>query len=60
MQQVELKNGVKLYPFSSFEELVDVVSHEKKMLVAVNAEKILLNTNIINKNSASNYSAENG
>ncbi len=54
MQQVELKNGVKLYPFSSFEELVAVVSQEKKMLVAVNAEKILHATEqtkaIINNN----------
>ncbi|MCQ2959424.1 MAG: WecB/TagA/CpsF family glycosyltransferase [Bacteroidales bacterium] len=54
MQQVELRNGVKLYPFSSFEELVSFVSDEKKMLVAVNAEKILHATEetkaIINNN----------
>lgn len=54
MQQVELRNGVKLYPFSSFEELVSFVANEKKMLVAVNAEKILHATEetktIINNN----------
>lgn len=39
-QQVRLNNGVKMYVFSSPEELIDYVEQEKKILVAVNAEKI--------------------
>ncbi|MBR5432852.1 MAG: WecB/TagA/CpsF family glycosyltransferase [Bacteroidales bacterium] len=54
MEQVTLRNGVKIYPFSSNEELIDFVSNEKKILVAVNAEKILHATeqtkSIINNN----------
>ncbi|MBQ3676324.1 MAG: WecB/TagA/CpsF family glycosyltransferase [Bacteroidales bacterium] len=54
IEQVTLRNGVKLYPFSSNEELIDFVSNEKKILVAVNAEKILHATeqtkSIINNN----------
>lgn len=33
IEQVTLRNGVKLYPFSSNEELIDFVSNEKKILV---------------------------
>lgn len=54
IEQVTLRNGVKIYPFSSNEELIDFVSNEKKILVAVNAEKILHATeqtkSIINNN----------
>ena len=53
-ERVTLKNGVQVYPFSSFEELLDTVTHEKKILVAINAEKILHATDqtreIINNN----------
>jgi len=53
-ERVTLKNGVQVYPFSSFEELLDTVTHEKKILVAINAEKILHATDqtreVINNN----------
>ena len=53
-ERITLKNGVQVYPFSSFEELLDTVSHQKKILVAINAEKILHATDqtrdIINRN----------
>lgn len=53
-ESVILKNGIQVYPFSSFEELLDTVTHEKKILVAINAEKILHATDqtreIINNN----------
>lgn len=46
--------GVKVYPFTSFEELLDYVNGKKGILVAINAEKILHATeqtrDIINKN----------
>lgn len=52
--RIELKNGVKIYPFSSADELIDFVDKEKGILVATNAEKILLATDqtkqIINDN----------
>lgn len=34
-------DGVNIYPFKSREELIDYVNHNKAMLIAVNAEKIL-------------------
>lgn len=47
-------NGVNVYPFQSFEELLDYVSGRKGILVAINAEKILHATDqtrdIINRN----------
>lgn len=53
-EKVTLNNGVQVYPFSSFEELLDTVRHQKKILVAINAEKILHATyqtrEIINNN----------
>ena len=53
-QRITLKNGVMVYPFSSFEDLLDFVKDKNKLLVAVNAEKILHATdqtrNIINRN----------
>ena len=53
-ERVTLKNGVQVYPFSSFEELLDTVAHKKKILVAINAEKILHATDqtreVINNN----------
>lgn len=46
--------GVKVYPFTSFEELLDYVNGKKGILVAINAEKILHATeqtrDIINRN----------
>lgn len=51
--RVEL-NGVKVYPFASFEELLAFVAECKGILVAINAEKILHATDetraIINRN----------
>ena len=51
--RVEL-NGVKVHPFTSFDELLDYVNGRKGILVAINAEKILHATdqtrNIINRN----------
>ena len=53
-QRITLKNGVMVYPFSSFEDLLDFVKDKNKLLVAVNAEKNLHATdqtrNIINRN----------
>jgi len=53
-QRITLKNGVMVYPFSSFEDLLGFVKDKNKLLVAVNAEKILHATdqtrNIINRN----------
>ena len=53
-ERVTLKNGVKVYPFSSFDEVIDFALDKKKILVAINAEKILHATeetkNIINDN----------
>lgn len=47
-------NGVKVYPFKSFDELLSYVSGRKGILVAINAEKILHATDqtrdIINRN----------
>ena len=47
-------NGVKISPFTSFNELLDHVVHHKGILVAINAEKILHATpqtrDIINRN----------
>lgn len=39
-KRVTLNNGVKLYHFSSADELIDFAEQEKKILVAINAEKI--------------------
>ena len=33
-------NGVKVYPFTSFDQLLTHVEREKGILVAINAEKI--------------------
>ena len=48
-------NGVKVYPFTSFDQLLAHVEREKGILVAINAEKILHATDqtraIINRNS---------
>lgn len=53
MKKVSL-NGVKVYPFTSHEELLAYVSRHKGILVAINAEKILHATDqtrsIINRN----------
>lgn len=47
-------NGVKVNPFTSFEDLLEHVNGQKGILVAINAEKILHATeqtrNIINRN----------
>lgn len=47
-------NGVKVYPFTSFDQLLTHVGKEKGILVAINAEKILHATvqtrEIINRN----------
>lgn len=47
-------NGIKVYPFRTFEELLEYASERKGILVAVNAEKILHATErmrtLINKN----------
>ena len=49
-----MNNGVQLYPFSSFDELIGFALDKKKLLVAINAEKILHATEqtkgIINRN----------
>ena len=51
--RVEL-NGVKVHPFTSYDELLTYVSQKKGILVAINAEKILHATDqtrsIINRN----------
>ena len=47
-------NGVKVFPFTSFQQLLDYVNGRKGILVAINAEKILHATpqtrEIINRN----------
>ena len=47
-------NGVNIYPFSSFEDIIDYAKSKKGILVAINAEKILHATSqtreIINRN----------
>lgn len=52
-ERVEV-NGVKIFPFRSFDELLGYVNDHKGILVAINAEKILHATdqtrNIINRN----------
>lgn len=52
--RVLLNNGVQLYPFSSFDELIEFAQDKKQLLVAINAEKILHATEqtklIINQN----------
>lgn len=54
IQKVTLKNGVQLYAFGSFDEIIDFAKEQKGMLVAINAEKILHATDqtrsIINRN----------
>lgn len=49
-----LLNGVEVYPFTSYEELLSFVNTHKGILVAINAEKILHATDqtrsIINRN----------
>ena len=51
--RVEL-NGIEVYPFTSFKEIIDFADKEKGLLVAVNAEKVTKATNetrnIINSN----------
>lgn len=53
LRQVDLR-GVKVYPFSRADELIDFADSRKGILVAINAEKILnandLTKNIINNN----------
>lgn len=53
-QRITLKNGVKVYAFSSFDDIINYAKERKCMLVAINAEKILHATdetrNIINRN----------
>lgn len=53
-QRITLKNGVMVYPFRSFDELIDYAADKNKLLVAVNAEKIFHATDhtcdIINRN----------
>ena len=50
----ESLNGVKVYPFTSIDELIKAAEQEKKVLVAINAEKVVLATdqtrNIIERN----------
>ena len=47
-------NGVKVYPFTSFSQLLEYAADKKRILVAINAEKILHATDetrgIINRN----------
>lgn len=54
IQKVTLKNGVQLYAFGSFDEIVDYAKEQKGLLIAINAEKILHATDqtrdIINRN----------
>lgn len=53
-QRITLKNGVMVYPFTSFDDVLDFAADKNKLLVAVNAEKILHATDqtrdIINRN----------
>ena len=55
MQQERVDvGGVKVFPFASFQELLDYVNGQKGILVAINAEKILHATpqtkDIVNRN----------
>lgn len=54
IQKVTLKNGVQLYAFCSFDEIIDYAKERKGILVAINAEKILHATDqtrvVINRN----------
>ncbi len=54
VKRVTLKNGVKVYDFTSFDQIIDYVEEKKGLLVAINAEKILHATKqtkeIINRN----------
>ena len=54
IKKVTLKNGVNVYSFDSFDQIVDYVIEKKGLLVAINAEKILHATDetrsIINRN----------
>lgn len=49
-----LINGIRVFSFSTRDELIDYVEKEKKSLIAINAEKILHATEetraLINKN----------
>ena len=53
MQRISL-NGVLVYPFSSVNELMEFVANKKQILVAINAEKVVMATDqtraIINSN----------
>ena len=53
-------NGVKVYPFRSFDELLAFAEKQKGILVSINAEKILHATDetrgIINRNIGIRYS----
>ena len=53
-ENIERINGIKIYPFSSSDELLQYVNIKKGILVAINAEKILHATDhtraIINRN----------
>lgn len=53
-QKITLKNGVQVYAFSSFDEIINFAEERKGLLVAINAEKILHATDetriIINRN----------
>ena len=40
MNKVNLR-GINVYPFSSKEELLDYVIENKRILIAINAEKIM-------------------
>ena len=52
--RITLRNGLKIYPFVSADELLEYAGNQKKILVAINAEKILhateLTKGIINRN----------
>lgn len=54
INNVATVNGVNIYPFQSFDDLLEYVSGKKGILVAINAEKILHATDqtrdIINRN----------
>lgn len=41
IQRVTFNNGMNCYAFRSFDEIVDYISEKKRLLVAINAEKIL-------------------
>ena len=41
IQKVTFNNGMNCYAFRSFDEIVEYISENKRLLVAVNAEKIL-------------------